>query len=303
MNKPPPPVARSKPPAVPAKPSPVTARAATKTFFVEAASSEGKGKKIDIYAPPGMGKTTLAAMAPSPIFMALDDGVRQILNPKTGEKPRVIPGIETFQDVRDALHQLDLYPPGTTLVIDKTPVLQAWGEKYVCQTVKTDQNVLPENIEGYGYGKGYRHLLDTMRLILPDLDALIHRGVNVILLSDQVQSKVSNLAGTDYLKDSPDFFENSQYSVRKDYVGWADYVFKIGYADPTVAKVNLKALKGKATGSTDRVIYTQEQVWYTAKARPVGLKRLPPLVSFDSFDNDAIWDMLFNGNIPEEEIA
>ncbi len=298
---PPPPVAgsRPKPPPIP-KPSPVTARTA-KTFAIEEAVNDGKGKKIIIYAPPGMGKTTLAAQAPNPIFLAIDDGVRQILNPKTGKPPRVIPGLETFQDIRDAMHQTSLFPAGSTLVLDKTPVLQVWAERHVLRTVVDDGGRYPESMEGYGFGKGYKHLLDSMRLTLSDLDPLVHQGVNVILLSDQAQSKVSNLAGADYLKDGPDLYHDNRFSVRTEYVGWADYVFKIGYADPTVTKANPKAGKGKATGSTERVIYTQEQIWYTAKARPVGLKRLPPAVSFDSFDNDAIWDMLFNGNIPEME--
>ena len=70
---------------LPPKPTGVAPRTA-KTFAVSVWDGKGEGQKIILYGPNGHGKTTLAAMAPNPVFIGLDDGGRQTRNPKTGEE-------------------------------------------------------------------------------------------------------------------------------------------------------------------------------------------------------------------------
>ena len=122
MPKRPPPIPKLMPPKAPSK-----TVAPAKTFKVEPWTGENEGEKIVGYGDTGMGKTTLFSMLPSPIFIGLDDGGRRIVNPKTGDAIQHIPDIKTYQDVRDVLHQVDLFPAGSSCVIDTITLLRDSG--------------------------------------------------------------------------------------------------------------------------------------------------------------------------------
>lgn len=248
-----------------------------------------------------MGKTTLASLAPDPVFIGLDDGGRKIKHPKTGKDINAIPGIETFWDVRDVLTQAELFKPGQTIVIDTVTRLQILAEQYTFDTIKVGKDT-PTNLEDYGYGKGFNYLCDTMRLILCGLEPHVKRGVNVLMLAQQGQATVANLTGKDYLKDGPKLHAKKDGTgVRGEYLEWSDYVLRIGHPDITVQTDNAKATKGKAVGSTERVIYTAKELYFEAKSRPVSGNPIPPVVSFSTSDDDSIWQYLFGGAIWKPE--
>jgi hypothetical protein len=296
MNPPPKPPPGSKPKLALPKAPPASKPASghtPKTFSVVDWTGSNEGEKIILYAPSGMGKTTLASMAPNPIFLGVDDGGRKIRNPKTGAPVKAVPGIETFHDIRDVLHQYDLFPEGSTVVLDTITKAEAMAEPYVFATVKKESGQTAHNIEDYGYGKGYRHLLDAMRLLISDFDPLVRRGVNVILLAQQGQATVANLEGTDYLEDGPKLSNAKNYSTRTEVCEWADHVFRIGHADITVVKANSKATKGKVSGTAERVIYTTKELHFLAKNRMNGA--LPPTVAFTEPADDSLWKFVFEG--------
>lgn len=283
------------PPKMPVKPPSAPAHTA-KTFSVKPWTDANEGEKIIIYANSGMGKTTLASMAPNPIFVGLDDGGRKIRNPKTDTPVNAIPGIETFRDMRDAISQADLFPEGSTLVIDTITKAEVLGEHYTFETVKTEGGKTAAGIEDYGFGKGYRFLTETMRLLLTDMDALVRRGVNVILLAQQGQATVANLEGTDYLEDGPKLYNSKNGTgVRSEFCEWADHVFRIGHTGVNVVKANAKATKGKVTGTTERVIFTAKELHFVAKSRPIDGYNIPAVISFESQEDDSLWKYIFEG--------
>lgn len=293
MPLPPPP--KIKMPTMPttAKPSPPSNTHIAKTFAVQTWEAGTEGKKIILYGANGMGKSTLAAMAPGAVFLGADDGARNILHPKTGARVRHIPGVETFQDLRDVIGQTSLFQPGETLVFDTITEYDQWGIRYTCGTVKTDSGKTADSLEDYGYGKGYAHQNDTMRLLLPACDTLIRKGVNILMLAQQGQATVSNLEGKDYMQDGPLLTAQPKAggNVRATFCSWADHIFRIGYAPVDVQTANVKAAKGKATGSTERMIYTEPEVYFIAKNRMNGT--LPAVVSFASREDDSIWTYVF----------
>lgn len=264
-----------------------------KTFNIITWTGAKEGEKIILYGNSGMGKTTLATMAPSPVFIGLDDGGRKIVNPKTGENVKAIPGVESFQDLRDALHQNGLIEPGQTLVIDTVTRAEGLGELHTLATVKTEKGETPENLEAYGYGKGYKHLMDTMRLLISDLEPHVRRGVHVLLLAQQGQATVSNLEGVDYLQDGPKLCARKDQNIRTEFVEWVDHVFRIGHPSLEVVKDNKKNVKGKVKGTMERVIYTQPELYYMAKNRSNG--KWPPVVSFENPADDSLWAYVFHG--------
>lgn len=305
---PPPPM--SKPPAVasskPSLPSPSTTSATppkpllksparqVKTFSVKPLSNEGQGQKITVYGPSGKGKTTLAALLPNAVWFPLDDGARMIRNGKTNEPLIAISGVDTFADLRDALHQDELFPKGSTVVIDTITKVQALIEAHLIANVKNEKGAAVESIEDYGWGKGYVLLTEHARLLLTDLDRLVARGVNVVLLAQQGQSTIANLEGTDYLQDGPKLHVDKKgVGIRAEVCEWCDHVIRLGSPELHVVKASKEATKGKAQGSTDRMLFTEAAVHYVAKSRPVNGTKLPPVISFENEQDDALWQFIF----------
>lgn len=284
-----------KPPSA-TKPPPAAAHV-PKTFNVRTWSDANEGQKGLLYATSGMGKTTLGTMVPNPIFIGVDDGARKIKNPKTGENVQAVEGIETFRDLRDALHQPNLFPAGSTIVLDTVTRAEALGEPYTFQTVKDDKGRTVSSIEEYGFGKGYRHLLETMRLLISDLEPHVRRGVNILLLAQLTNIKVANPEGTDYIKEAPKLAHTNNASVVGEFVEWCDFVFRIGYSNMTVTKANEKATKGKASGTADRGVFTTGELHFTAKNRSNGT--LPPVVAFSEPADDSIWQFVFGGAVAQ----
>lgn len=298
MNSKPP----SKPPSKPAAPpkAPASAKPASaaahkpKTFSISTWTDTNEGEKILMYAKSGTGKTTLASMAPNAIFIGLDDGGRKIRHPKTGEPIKVIQGIESFQDVRDALHQLDLFPEGSTVVTDTATKLEELMEPYIFANYKQNGQTVT-SMRKYGWD-GPAHVLETLRLFLTDLDALVRRGVNVVLLCQQSQIRVANAEGSDYLEDGPKLAHNNQYSSRAEVCEWADHVFRLGYLDFTVVKDDAKSKAGKVlAGDATRAVFTGGAQHFIAKSRPIDGYRIPATIPFANEQDDSLWQFVFEG--------
>jgi hypothetical protein len=235
-------------------------------------------------------------MAPNAVLIGLDDGGRKIANPKTGKPANAILGIETFEDLRDALHQKNLVPEKGTIVLDTVTKVETLIEPYLFATAKTEKGGTATSLESYGWGKGYRHQLETLRLVLTDLDALIRSGRNVILLAQLAQARIANAEGTDYLEDGPKLYHSSQASDRTEVCEWADHVFRIGYQDFSVVKENAGAKAGKVQGTgRTRCVFTDGPLHFVAKSRPIAGYRIPEVISFDSPADDTLWEFCFNG--------
>jgi hypothetical protein len=251
-------------------------------FSVQPWVGDGQGEKVLIYGDSGMGKTTLWSMAPSPVCIGTDDGGRKIVNPKTNEPVKYVEGVADFADVRAALQQIDLFANYETVVIDTITILENWAATWMLKNVAGPQGKPVLNIEGYGYNKGYKHLWDTMQLILQDCDGLVREGKNIVMVAQSKPAKVANAAGEDFLCDMPSLY-SGQPSITASYVEWADHVFAIRYN-------NLAVDKKKASGS-ERVIFTYPEPYFKAKSRTIK----EPVVSFSAEDDDSIWRFLFGG--------
>lgn len=262
-------------------------------FSIKPWDGSQSGEKIILYAESGMGKTTLTSMSPNPVYIGLDDGGRKIIHPQTGEPLKYISKADgsmpdAFEEVRAAT-QACLDMDCDTLVIDTGTLYESKGEDYVLRTVPGPQNSKAVNMESYGYGKGYKHLYDTMKLPLLDFDKLVAAGKNVIIICQSVNNKVANPAGEDFLRDEPRLYHSRQYSVLLAWCEWADHIFRIAYQGTWVNKKSKQATFGKATGDTTRIIQTKEEVHFKAKSRTLD----EPVISFSSKDDDSLWRLLF----------
>lgn len=286
------PGAKAKPVLMPKVSKPIVANHIAKTFSVTAQDGKGQGQKIVIYGKSGIGKSTLAAMAPNTVFLDIDNGTSNLVHPETHNLIMHVAGIETFQDLRDALSQPDLFPVDSTIVIDTITAVEALAERHVLDTIPKDGQTM-KSIKQYGWGDGHRHVLDTIRLLLSDLDRLVRGGRNVILISQLDQVTISNAEGSDYLEDGPKLVHFRNCSIRTSVVEWADQVFRVGYADMTVYKDNDKARAGKVDGDAERAIFTGGAQHFIAKSRPIGGEKLPPIIRFAAENDNAVWHYVF----------
>lgn len=260
-------------------------------FAVAEWTGEGEGEKALIYGPSGMGKTSLAALAPSPVFLGVDDGARKIRLPD-GSPLRAITGVRSFADAREAIKAPGILSPDDTLVVDTVTRLEELAELYVFDNYKTEDRKRVTSLEGYGFGKGYRFLFETMRLFLQDLDGLVKRGVNVCLIAQESAQPTVNAEGLDYLQAGPKLLHNKSWSVRTMYCEWVDHVVRVQHPDTTVAAIGqLKnATKGKLVSTdTTRLLAVQGARHFLAKSRTLcGIEA----VSFKSPSDDSLWQLL-----------
>lgn len=254
-----------------------------KKFKLGTFGKNDSGEKVIIYAESGMGKTTLASIAPDPVFIAIDDGSRKIKNPNTGEDLTYVPDIHTYEDVRLALQQPGLFDSKKSIVIDTASELQSWGTQHILDYYPLSNGSKAKHLRSYGWGEGYAHLVDVMRFILQDLDKLVAQGKHVIILCQSSAINKANPGGEDFIKDGPALYHDKRFSVRETYIAWADHVVKIDYGDVFIDKK-------KASGDTTRQIFVKPETYFVAKSRtlPHDIER----ISFNDPTDDSFWSYL-----------
>lgn len=296
---PPPPMKRAVAPMKPVNAAaPAAATRQKKSFQVSSWTGEGEGHKTVLYGASGRGKTTLAALAPKAIFIGADDGGRKIRHGSTGEPLPHVEGVESFDDLRDCLASKALFDVYENIVLDTITAVETWAGDWTCRNIKHEKGHLVSRLVDYGYGKGYEHLYDTIRLVLQDLDALVRTGKNVILLAQQAAVIIANAGGTNYLEDGPKLYHpgpdsKQTFSCRQALCEWADHVFRIDFNNRTVGEDR------KAKGDTTRAVFiTPEDPSYFVKSRTLGnLKDTndAPVtrVSFADPADDTLWRFLY----------
>jgi hypothetical protein len=143
--------------------------------------------KMLIYSEHGLGKSSLAAAAPSPVFVNIEDGLSEI-------ETNAFPVAETYEDVKEQLSAvLQEEHQYKTLVIDTVDWLETLINEYVCQQGGKD------SISDFGYGAGFQQTFEETVKIVKMLNR-IHREKNmgIILLSHAVIKSFSNPLGGDY---------------------------------------------------------------------------------------------------------
>ena len=261
-----------------------------KKFAVKKWDTTGEGKRILIYGDTGIGKSSLAFLAPKPVFLGLDKGAGELRHPVTGEEPMRIEDLETFTDVRAAMQQTDLFDPFETVIIDTVTILQDWAEPFVVATIPTDSNVMVKNLLGYGYGKGYKHLYNVMKGPLADADELIRRGKNIIWIAQTGLRNVPNASGGDFLREGPRLHIDKQWNIEALYCEWANYILRINYFN-TIVKDK------RVSGSTDRAVFVQPELHFRAKTRKPWLDvDGDPVtsVAFETLADDSVFQFIFN---------
>lgn len=127
-------------------------------------------QRIVIYAPEGLGKSTLASQFPEPLFLDFEGGTHHL------DVARVEP--KTLAETEPVLAELCRDRQGFgSLIIDTID----WLEELVIQAVCEDGK--KTSIEDFGYGKGYTMLAERMGQVLTLLDGCAANGLHVVCLA------------------------------------------------------------------------------------------------------------------------
>ena len=155
---------------------------------------------MTLFGEGGMGKTTLAAMMPKPVFIRTEDGTASLAG---NEGVALFPLATKSQDVFDAIEALASQPHDyKTLVLDSITQLATLIESEI---VAADPKAKSINQAGGGYGAGYNTAAEKHRQVREWAGALAYeRGMNVIFIGH---------ADTETL-DLPDFDPFARYTVR-----------------------------------------------------------------------------------------
>lgn len=171
--------------------------------------------------------------------------------------------IESWQELREAIQCVDLWSPEHVPVIDTLSKAEELCTRHVLATVKTDKGTSASSVESYGYGKGYKYVMEEFLRLIADLDRLYEQGRSIVLIMHDCKATVPNPQGEDYIRFEPFLYQSntdSSKSIREKVKNWLDHLLFIGY-DIAVNE------DGKARGAGTRFIYTTEQPTFIAKNR------------------------------------
>ena len=225
-----------------------------------------RGRSFIVYGQGGVGKTTLAADMPDPLFIPVENGCDEHNVART-EQPK------TFDEFRILLEE-SLSVPAKTIVVDSITAL----DMLIASHLMTVSKVSSVDEVGGGFEKWKKRAINLCwQPINGRLDALLTAGKDVCLLGHTRISKYNDPAGEPY--DRLHFSENAE--AHHLLYNWADIVMYFAFEDmrkPGTEKDKFSRGKGITTGR--RFLHTQHQAAYDAKTRGVALspayEALPP---------------------------
>lgn len=234
-----------------------------------------KAPKVVLYGTAGVGKSHFAACAPNPIFLCTEEGLGALdvarIEPTEGD-----PVLRSWDEVMQSLSMLLTEEHDfKTVVIDSLDFLEPLLWEHTAR--KHDK----EDIEAFGFGKGYMHAVEEARPFLDALDRLRNeRGMAIILIChDEVVRH-----------ESPDHeaFDRYQLRLQKRLAhkvrDWSDCLLFANYRTHVVkdsGKFNSE--RARAVGKGERILHTEERPAFWAKNR-YGLPPELPL-SWEAFQS------------------
>lgn len=211
--------------------------------------------RVLLFGVEGVGKSTFAANAPAPIFLAAEDGTAQL------DVAR-FPEPKTWLDVFDALDELVTADHAyKTVVVDTLDWLEPLCWQHVVERAAR-ANPKIKSIEDFGFGKGYVAALDEWRKLLAALEQLrTKRGMHVVFLAHSWVKPFKNPEDEDYDRYELKLHAKAGGLLKE----WADAVLFTRFE--TFANTDDKTKRTRGVSSGNRIVHTQRTAAFDAKNR------------------------------------
>lgn len=220
----------------------------------------GGAFKVVIYGPEGIGKSTLAAHFPRPLFIDTEGSTRHMNVARTKKPTSWTMLMEQVEYIRNN--------PGvlcSSLIIDTAD----WAEQLCMDGICASYKLT--GIEDMGYGKGYVYLAEEYGRLLNLLEEVVDRGTHVVLNAHAMMRKFEQ-------PDEMGAYDRWELKLQKKTSAlvkeWSDLLLFANYKTLSVATDD-KGKKFKAQGGR-RVMYTSHHPCWDAKNR-LGLPEELPL--------------------------
>lgn len=210
-------------------------------------------KKIVVYGPEGIGKSTFAAQFPDPVFIDTEGSTKDM---DVARFPEPSSWTMILEQVSAVIRTPDFCK---TLIVDTADWAEMLCITNVCAVNKKG------SIEDFGYGKGYVYIQEEFGKLLNLLTDVVKAGINVVLTAHAKMRKFEQ-------PDEMGAYDRWEMKLSKGVAPmvkeWADMVLFCNYKTMVVNVDGQGAQKGrnKAQGGR-RVMYTAHHSCWDAKNR------------------------------------
>ena len=205
-------------------------------------------KKVVIYGPEGIGKSTLASQFPDPVFIDTEGSTKELDISR-------YPTPEYWKMILDFIEDANEERQFKTVVIDTAD----WAEQFCIKSVCEMHSV--KGIEDIGYGKGYVYVSEEFTKLLRECDKLVEAGINVVFTAHAQMRKFEQ-------PDELGAYDRWEMKLSKKVAPllkeWADMVLFCNYK--TTVITDSKTQSKKASGGK-RVMYASHHPCWDAKNR------------------------------------
>lgn len=211
-------------------------------------------KKVVIYGPEGIGKSTFAAHFPQPLFIDTEGSTKDM---DVARLPRPSSWEYLLQEIQYVKENPDVCK---TLAIDTVDWAEQLCVEYICEKHQKS------GIEDFGYGNGYVFAKEEFGRFLNRLEDLIETGLHVVL---NAHAQIRKFEQPDemgaYDRWELKLGKKTQSQTSPLVKEWADMLLFANYKTYSVA-VDKQGKKHKAQGGK-RIMYTSHHPCWDAKNR------------------------------------
>ena len=203
--------------------------------------------KTVIYGAEGVGKSSLAASFPNPLFLDTEGGTSRL----NVRRIRIQDWEGLIATVKEVLANPEVCQ---TLVLDTADWAESYCIDYICAKYRQ------ASIESFGYGKGYTYVQEEFGELLKLLSKLTEVGINPVIIAHGKPRKFE-------LPDEQGAFDRYETQLTRQVAPlikeWCDMLLFCNYKTFVVTTEN----KSKKAQGGKRVMYTTHNPCWDAKNR------------------------------------